>query len=130
MAKHTYAPSQQISINRSPIQFYNKDENQNSWLNHLKSLRLLGKSVIIEITERLLHDSNETITNQLLAFHGAGMQVSLDDFGTGYSSLSYLKKFDFDYIKIDQSFTSNLGDCPRIGTVARRSHLETDFLII
>ncbi len=97
----------QISVNRSPMQFHN-DGNIHAWFDHLKKLGLPGQSIAVEITEGLLLDTNVTVTNQLLAFRDAGMQVSLDDFGTGYSALAYLKKFDIDYLKIDRSFIHNL----------------------
>ncbi len=62
----------------------------------------------IEITETILmHDTEKTeaITQELSSL---GVKFSLDDFGTGYSSLSYLKKFPFNFIKIDQSFITEL----------------------
>ncbi len=102
----------QISINKSPVQFLsagtNKFNKHLNWPAYLTQFNLPGDSISVEITERLLLDSNDAIRNQLLEFRDARIQVSLDDFGTGYSSLAYLKKFDIDYIKIDQSFVQNL----------------------
>ena len=67
-----------------------------------------GSAVLVEITERLLMKADGASKNKLLAFRDAGVQVALDDFGTGYSSLSYLKRFDIDFIKIDQLFVRNI----------------------
>ena len=50
---------------------------------------------------------------QLAEFHRRGMEIALDDFGTGYASLSYLKKFDIDYLKIDQAFVRNVENEPK-----------------
>jgi len=56
----------------------------------------------------VLMGNDARVAKSLLQFRDAGVAVAIDDFGTGYSSLSYLKKFDIDFLKIDQSFTHNL----------------------
>ncbi len=106
--RKSYHPEFQISINKSPVQFRDENSASITWPNQLQQLGLPGQSIVVEITEGMLMDASDAINNKLLAFRDAGIQVSLDDFGTGYSSLSYLKKFDIDYLKIDQSFTRNL----------------------
>ncbi len=98
----------QISVNKSPVQFQGTGNSHGSWIDHLRQLDLPGQSIAIEITEGLLLDVRTAVTDQLLEFRNAGIQISIDDFGTGYSSLAYLKKFNIDYIKIDQSFVKNL----------------------
>jgi diguanylate cyclase (GGDEF)-like protein/PAS domain S-box-containing protein len=109
-----YGESFQVSVNVSPVQFHDKTNRFKPWQEQLKKAKLSGKSIIVEITEGLLLEANTATNEKLLEFRDAGIQVALDDFGTGYSSLSYLKKFDIDYIKIDQSFvrglTHNTGD--------------------
>ncbi len=101
-------PDFQISVNKSPVQFNNDDILYKGWFDYLAQLDLPGTSISIEITEGLLLASASKVAERLLEFNRAGIQVSLDDFGTGYSSLSYLKKFDIDYLKIDQSFVRDL----------------------
>lgn len=98
----------QVSINKSPVQFYDKSNQHLEWFNYLNALGIPGSALVVEITEGLMLDKNPEVSEKLLAFRDSGVQVAVDDFGTGYSSLSYLKKFDVDYIKIDKSFVSNL----------------------
>lgn len=101
----TIHPDFQISINKSPAQFRNVYSN---WVAEVANMGLPATSLVVEITEGLLLDANDNVSNQLLEFKNAGIQVAIDDFGTGYSSLSYLKKYDIEYIKIDKSFVSSL----------------------
>jgi len=103
----------QISVNKSPVQFHNDNPLKAAeWLRELEQNGLETSSLVIEITEGVLLDDTGTVQERLLASRDAGIQVAIDDFGTGYSSLAYLKKFDIDYLKIDQTFINNLGNHP------------------
>jgi len=103
-----YDPIFQISINKSPVQFRNEKLEYTGLLNYLEEYKLPAEAVTVEITEGLLMEQTPIVRQQLTDLMYQGVSLSLDDFGTGYSSLSYLKKFDIDFLKIDQSFVKNL----------------------
>ena len=66
-------------------------------------------SLVLELTERELIEPTE-ITRQLFEqLHALGVMIAIDDFGTGHSSLGYLRKFNVDFLKIDQSFVAMIG---------------------
>ncbi|MCO4758549.1 MAG: EAL domain-containing protein, partial [Oceanospirillaceae bacterium] len=98
----------QVSVNASPIQFQDADGKLSNWTTLMEQRGVSGDAVAIEITENLLMQSGDEVTETLKGFRTAGLSISLDDFGTGYSSLSYLRQLDIDFLKIDQSFVRNL----------------------
>ena len=97
----------QISVNRSPVQFLSRSNGTN-WSRLLEERGLPGNSISVEITEGALLNASSAVSDTLLQYRDAGILVALDDFGTGYSSMAYLKKFDIDYLKIDQSFVQDI----------------------
>jgi diguanylate cyclase (GGDEF)-like protein/PAS domain S-box-containing protein len=97
-----------LSINVSPIQFLHKVNQIEQWIHFIAEQNINSNNIVIEITEGLLLDASSLVKSQLKMLAKAGINVSMDDFGTGYSSLSYLKKFDIDFLKIDQSFVKNM----------------------
>ena len=97
-----------ISVNMSPVQFQSDSLNIQDWLTYLHTLGLDEKYLVIEITEGLLLNATKEVKAKLLQFRDAGIEIAIDDFGVGYSALSYLKRFDIDYLKIDQSFVRTM----------------------
>jgi EAL domain-containing protein (putative c-di-GMP-specific phosphodiesterase class I) len=88
------------------------------WSGFLEGLGLPGNSISVEITEGLLLNASSVVADTLLQYRDAGIQVALDDFGTGYSSMAYLKKFDIDFLKIDQSFVKDIETNPGSRAIA------------
>ena len=74
----------------------------------LKTTGLDGNYLRLEITERVLVDSEQNTQNTLAAIKRRNIKLSIDDFGTGYSSLSYLRRLPIDNLKIDRSFVENI----------------------
>lgn len=98
----------QMSINTSPLQYRNNGIDVTIWFEYIQSCGLTGENIIVEITEGVLMEARESVINRLFQLRDLKVGVAIDDFGTGYSSLSYLRKFDIDFLKIDQSFVRNL----------------------
>ncbi len=97
----------QIAVNTSPRQIF-AGTNHEGWLDHLRQLGVSPRRIAIEVTEGLLLDPHGEVLDCLRRLREAGLEIALDDFGTGYSALSYLKRFEIDYLKIDQSFVRDM----------------------
>ena len=92
---------------------------------HLRVRELLeanaipAEALIFEITEQVAIRSVIDVERQLRGLQEMGCRIAIDDFGTGYSSFSHLKRFRFDFLKVDGSFVENMAKDPRDQTMVR-----------
>lgn len=103
-------PDLTFAVNVSPVQF-----RQGNLVETVRSALaaegIAPSRLEIEITEGVLLSHTDQTIAILTTLKEMGVKIAMDDFGTGYSSLSYLRRFPFDKIKIDRSFTKELGTC-------------------
>lgn len=98
----------QVSVNISPVQFKSPNFQIDLLVQTLAMHPQPVPMIAFEITEGMLLNAEPQVIARLDRIRNAGIEIAIDDFGTGYSSLAYLKKFQIDYLKIDQSFIRNL----------------------
>jgi diguanylate cyclase (GGDEF)-like protein len=60
--------------------------------------------LVLELTEGLLLESSDAVTDCLRGLKALGVQIWLDDFGSGYANLGYLHRLSCNVVKIDRSF--------------------------
>src|SRR5690625_402115 len=96
-----------ISINVSPVRFLKKGI-IDTIKQALQFYNIPAKYIKLEVTEGALLQQDQYIIDTLQEIKKLGVKIALDDFGTGYSTFQYLQTFDFDMIKIDQSFVRKL----------------------
>ena len=105
-----------ISLNFSRLDFELMDAVTE--LDNLAAKYAIPKEMIhVEVTESALTDNFDVLNNAMDRIKDLGYSLWLDDFGSGYSSLNVLKDYQFDVIKIDMRFLSNLEDSEKSRTL-------------
>lgn len=74
----------------------------------MKEFSLPKHSLVLELTEGEAVSDDASASKVFSALKKAGAALAFDDFGAGFSCLSNLRKYDFDYLKIDKSFAVDL----------------------
>ncbi len=65
-------------------------------------------ALVLELTEADAVSDTALAWDVFRKLKASGVALAFDDFGAGFTCLSNLRKFDFDYLKIDKSFAGDL----------------------
>lgn len=102
-----------ISINLSPKIL--EDESFIPTLKQLlKKYPVNTNRIIFELTEHSLLYSLEESRRVFDELHLMGFRISLDDYGNRYSSLLRFRSLNFDYLKIDRNFVTDVSQDPQL----------------
>jgi len=107
-----------VAVNMSPVQF----QKQNVPLLVARTLADTGlnpRLLDLELTENIVMQQTDAVSDQLRQLQALGVQISVDDFGTGYASFNYIKSFPINGLKIDQSFIRNLATDHSDGVIVK-----------
>lgn len=102
-------PDFHIAINLTPQNFNDRDV-LDLVVKLCQKYQVNNQQIIFEITEQeLMDESSDFAISLMQEMRSLGFSLALDDFGTGYSSINYLRKFPFNYLKIDKLFVMAIG---------------------
>jgi diguanylate cyclase (GGDEF)-like protein/PAS domain S-box-containing protein len=62
----------------------------------------------LEITESVVLQDVQVISERLATLRKRNIRIAIDDFGTGYSSLAYLRNLPVDVLKVDKAFVDSI----------------------
>jgi diguanylate cyclase (GGDEF)-like protein/PAS domain S-box-containing protein len=98
-----------LSVNFSPLQVEHPRFVQRL-LSNLRVANFPASNLEVELTENVIMNDLEHMTQKLRQLSEHGVTIAIDDFGTGYSSLNYLQKLPIHTLKVDQSFIKEIED--------------------
>ncbi|WAC29083.1 EAL domain-containing protein [Ancylobacter sp. SL191] len=107
-----------MAVNLSPVQFRRQKVGE-LVRSVIEESGFAPELLDLELTEGILIDYNETVSEQMRLLRSLGVSLSVDDFGTGYSSLNYIRNFPLQRLKIDRSFVKDLAIDPRALAIVR-----------
>ena len=106
-----------VAVNLSAVQF-KKGLVLHTIRDTIAQHGLEPKYIEFELTESIVMSDPEEAAQHLQALKQLNVKLALDDFGTGYSSLAYLKRFPFDFLKIDRAFITDIAKSPKDAMIA------------
>jgi len=97
-----------VTVNVSARQFQSNLSLVETIKRSLRENDLSSDAIQLELTEGVLMKETDSSQEIMAQLETMGIKLLIDDFGTGYASLSYLQRYNFDCIKIDRSYISNV----------------------